>query len=234
MYSSCIESKKSAPLRCTKPVQEPENVLLAKHKQTMELVVKMQKVHRYKCIKSRRICSVPQCSTYCEIENEVSLHKFPDDLNVRKRWKWILRIGKPISKYMLVCSKHFRPEDFMPVTSTTIKKRLKKGVLPSQHIPVRPHDTAQNPVQRGARKSLQCDNAALDIEVSQTMTEHEDNMETVDNVGIVRKAFEISPDVTLNLQCPSTASKGIQTDCSSFQLPLLLKDDDKLLHFTVQ
>lgn len=70
----------------------------------------MQSVHKTIATKSRRICSVPQCSTYCT--KDISLHSFPADLKLCKVWQNILKIGKPITKYMLVCSLHFTENDF--------------------------------------------------------------------------------------------------------------------------
>lgn len=39
-------------------------------------------------------------------------HIFPLNPKEIKKWKIILKIGKPISKYMFVCSKHFVKDDF--------------------------------------------------------------------------------------------------------------------------
>lgn len=70
----------------------------------------MQSVHKTVDTKSRKICSVPQCSSYCTAD--VSLHAFPKDPKLCKIWQNILKIGKPITKYMLVCSLHFTENDF--------------------------------------------------------------------------------------------------------------------------
>lgn len=70
----------------------------------------MQRVHKTVETKSRKICSVPQCSTYCT--NEISLHTFPLDPKLSKVWKTKLKIGKPITKNMRVCSLHFIESDF--------------------------------------------------------------------------------------------------------------------------
>ena len=59
---------------------------------------------------SRRFCSVPQCSTYSTAQT--SIHSFPNDPILRQKWKVILKIGKPYSKYMSVCSLHFKDSDY--------------------------------------------------------------------------------------------------------------------------
>lgn len=70
----------------------------------------MQKVHKTVETKSRKICSVPQCSTYCT--DDTSLHTFPSNQKLCKVWKTKLKIGKPITKNMRVCSLHFNESDF--------------------------------------------------------------------------------------------------------------------------
>lgn len=70
----------------------------------------MQSVHKSVETKSRKICSVPQCSSYCT--KEISLHSFPSDAKLKTTWKNILKIGKPVTKNMLVCSLHFTDSDF--------------------------------------------------------------------------------------------------------------------------
>ena len=71
----------------------------------------MQFVHKHVETKSRIICSVPQCSSYCT--KDISLHAFPADHKLCKTWQTILKIGKPVSKYMFVCSQHFLKGDFI-------------------------------------------------------------------------------------------------------------------------
>ena len=59
---------------------------------------------------SRRYCSVPQCKSYaCK---EVSLPYFPKKPQLQKEWQIALKIGKKISKYISVCSLHFKKSDF--------------------------------------------------------------------------------------------------------------------------
>ncbi|KAJ8980248.1 hypothetical protein NQ317_003757 [Molorchus minor] len=70
-------------------------------------------------------CSVFQCSNYCT--KDISLHNFPKDPKLCQRWKHILKIGKPI----------IRPH------TASKKARLKKGVVPSQKLPISQHDLPQ-------------------------------------------------------------------------------------------
>ncbi|XP_072385606.1 uncharacterized protein [Diabrotica undecimpunctata] len=59
---------------------------------------------------------------------------------MRKVWQSILRIGKPITKYMTVCSLHFTENDYFPITPETKLRRLKKNAIPSAKLPQRSHE----------------------------------------------------------------------------------------------
>nr|XP_023012461.1 uncharacterized protein LOC111502578 [Leptinotarsa decemlineata] len=82
---------------------------------------------------SHRYCSVRECKNY--VSDNVSMHSFPQDTNLAKEWKIKLKISKPITKFMCVCSEHFKADDFTLNTRNRKLKRLKKGVIPSQKIP---------------------------------------------------------------------------------------------------
>ncbi|CAN7948573.1 unnamed protein product [Ixodes pacificus] len=88
------------------------------------------------------MCCVPQC-TNCAVEGKISLHSFTLDKRLKKAWMIKLRIGKPVTVTMRVCSSHFTKEDFFwnttDVWSQTLK-RLKRGSMPSLCLPVRQHD----------------------------------------------------------------------------------------------
>ena len=82
----------------------------------------MQFVHKNVATKSRKICSVPQCSSYCT-EN-ISLHAFPTDPKLCRTWQTALKIGKPVTKHMLVCSQHFTDSDFF-----LVQQYMKNGII---------------------------------------------------------------------------------------------------------
>lgn len=93
---------------------------------------------------SNRICSVPQCKNRAK-KGAISLHKFPTDGRLKKEWAVKLRIGKPVTKEMMVCSVHFTPRDFFwnttdPSIWTPCRKRLKRTAVPSKCLPTRRHD----------------------------------------------------------------------------------------------
>ena len=54
--------------------------------------------------KSHAYCSVPQCKQYQEAG--ISFHGFPNDVPIRKKWIFALKIGKNVTKFMKVCSRH--------------------------------------------------------------------------------------------------------------------------------
>ena len=61
--------------------------------------------------KSNNYCDVPQCKSYCS--GNISLHHFPKSNKIlRQKWIHALKIGKEVSPFMTVCSKHFTSEDF--------------------------------------------------------------------------------------------------------------------------
>lgn len=62
--------------------------------------------------KCKQFCSVPQCSNYRSAT--VSMHFFPKDFALKKRWAVALRIGKAVTSGMMVCSDHFQRNDFFP------------------------------------------------------------------------------------------------------------------------
>lgn len=55
-------------------------------------------------------CCVPQCAEYSQ--KGTSMHLFPKNVEYRKKWECVLKLGKPSSDYMKVCSKHFLPTDY--------------------------------------------------------------------------------------------------------------------------
>lgn len=64
-----------------------------------------------------------------------------------------LRIGKPVTPPMKVCSAHFISEDFFwssidPKVWTPNRRRLKKTAVPSQNLPTRTHDKKKKDLSR--------------------------------------------------------------------------------------
>ncbi|CAN7995451.1 unnamed protein product [Ixodes hexagonus] len=101
------------------------------------------------------MCCVPQCTNRA-VEGTISLHSFPLDKRLKKAWLIKLRMGKPVTATMRVCSCHFAERDFFWNTTglwSPTLKRLKRGTVPSLCLPVRQHDRpAPKPRrQRGCR-----------------------------------------------------------------------------------
>ncbi|XP_023211698.1 uncharacterized protein LOC111614559 [Centruroides sculpturatus] len=78
--------------------------------------------------KSKAFCCVPNCNSKAIRDPDISFHVFPHEkqmifrksefgesqkCNRRKEWIRLLRIGKKVTKYMVVCSKHFTLEDYI-------------------------------------------------------------------------------------------------------------------------
>ncbi|XP_049514398.1 uncharacterized protein LOC119432728 isoform X2 [Dermacentor silvarum] len=89
---------------------------------------------------SNRICSVPHCTNRA-VNGETSLHSFPPDAAKKEEWCARLRICKPVTPAMRVCSAHFVAGDFFwsnvdPHVWAPRRKRLKRTAMPSQCLPV--------------------------------------------------------------------------------------------------
>lgn len=73
---------------------------------------------------NKTYCCVPQCSSGAWKDKNLSFHKFPlasqklpkfvqeRQFRRRKKWTLALRIGKPVTNSMVVCSKHFQKSDY--------------------------------------------------------------------------------------------------------------------------
>ncbi|XP_077507061.1 uncharacterized protein LOC144135444 isoform X1 [Amblyomma americanum] len=77
-------------------------------------------------------CCVPGCRSRTEIvSSEVSFHRFPNDPAARKRWTDALQRSDNWlpTKWSVVCSLHFRAEDFKAATGNL--RRLTASAVPS-------------------------------------------------------------------------------------------------------
>lgn len=201
----------------------------------------MQSVHKTVDTKSRKICSVPQCSSYCTAD--VSLHAFPKDPKLCKIWQNILIIGKPITKYMLVCSLHFTENDF--TIATNKRRRLKKLVLPSQKIPKTNHSLKKKIKSRSERHWLQ--KCTLNVDENVEVEEHEISLEV--DAQCVSEAKEHATQLARTVDEPKTLisastyeaqhslifykDASTETNFSDFfELPQILNTDEKLINFT--
>nr|XP_054921717.1 uncharacterized protein LOC126521601 [Dermacentor andersoni] len=118
-------------------------------------------------------CSVPQRKS--RKDDGVSFHFYPKSTKLKKVWLIKFRMGKLPSKHAVVCSKHFREEDFVYPAYKTLGKdisgvlfaslhvvnvpvtllpgykyrKLSPEAVPSVNMPVRPHD-ARRPLVRAA------------------------------------------------------------------------------------
>lgn len=120
--------------------------------------------------KCKRYCSVPQCKQYKD--TNISIHCFPKDKKMCKVWQNILKIGKPISKYMSVCSRHFLETDYkgnfeisyfcmLVIPSISGKWNpnakihfLKPDAIPSRNLPITSHRNVKLVIDRSKRKIL--------------------------------------------------------------------------------
>ncbi|XP_065301304.1 uncharacterized protein [Dermacentor albipictus] len=68
-------------------------------------------MRKFNGFNSNRICSVPHCTNRA-VNGETSLHAFPPDAARKEEWCARLRICKPVTPAMRVCSAHFVASDF--------------------------------------------------------------------------------------------------------------------------
>ncbi|KAG5883265.1 hypothetical protein JTB14_024240 [Gonioctena quinquepunctata] len=103
--------------------------------------------------RSNRYCSVPQCS-FGEKKSNINFHAFPqagDEYRVwvegtlgskvlmdrQKAWQLKLKLGKPVTRNMKVCSLDFIDDDyFYRDSSFKQRKFLKNTAVPSRNLPV--------------------------------------------------------------------------------------------------
>ncbi|CAN7995573.1 unnamed protein product [Ixodes hexagonus] len=96
--------------------------------------------------KSKEFCCVPQCSSARWKDTALSFLRFPKadeasgspptPTHRRRLWVTKLRIGKKVSRTMIVCSKHFHESDYFLPGVACQKRRLKRTAVPSERLPV--------------------------------------------------------------------------------------------------
>ncbi|KAL1250690.1 hypothetical protein QQF64_018486 [Cirrhinus molitorella] len=82
----------------------------------------------------RNCCCVPKCSNSSTKQPYLNFHSFPTEEESKKWWIHAIRRDEGKSFAVLsgstyVCSQHFAESDY---TSSTGRKRLKRGVIPSK------------------------------------------------------------------------------------------------------
>ncbi|XP_034255339.1 THAP domain-containing protein 6-like [Thrips palmi] len=87
-------------------------------------------------------CSAPQCSQYAD--TGISMHLFPKDVKVKRQWEVALKMGKPASSAMRICSRHFLPSDYFPATANVQRHKLRPNSVPSQNLPKRKNDIPES------------------------------------------------------------------------------------------
>lgn len=79
---------------------------------------------------SNTFCCVFGCNSLARRDTSVSFHKFPpakkyqvpivnkrgilEKIDLKLAWELKLKMGKKVTERMVVCSKHFLPEDYLP------------------------------------------------------------------------------------------------------------------------
>ncbi|KAF4527712.1 hypothetical protein B566_EDAN016101, partial [Ephemera danica] len=126
-------------------------------------VINGNKVCVRKKSKSKMTCCVPGCRSKYQ-DGNISFHQFPSDQKVAEKWRIVLRVRRQITKHNKVCSLHFIADDFFQKHAffairgdqeSRPKAKLKKGVMPTQNIPRRPHDRVLTPSQLKKREERQ-------------------------------------------------------------------------------
>ena len=140
-----------------------------------------------------KCCAISCKSGYAtNNNNNISLHKFPSDPDLRQQWMNCLHRENFIpSKNAHLCSKHFRPSDFVNDRTDSnhyrnrgqlIRKRLKLTAVPSVFLELPLHLQPQQTVQRSTA-------AISTTRWENTLEEHDNvnnnflNADTVSNVG---------------------------------------------------
>lgn len=104
--------------------------------------------------KIKQFCSVFGCNSTSNKDATINLHSFPKEgtrkisitntfgneepIDLRKEWILTLRMGKEVTQWMKVCSKHFNNNDYILPGCPTKQKRLKQDAVPSMNLPSLP------------------------------------------------------------------------------------------------
>lgn len=68
-----------------------------------------------------RYCCVPQCKN--KHAKGLKLHRFPQNIDLKKKWIVAIKSGKKHSASAVVCSDHFCESDYLISSSGKIKLR---------------------------------------------------------------------------------------------------------------
>lgn len=113
-------------------------------------IVKDLEVSSKKKPKGNKNCCVPGCESTYKKNPDINYHLFPkagEKISVknafgtnelcdrRKLWESKLKMGKKASNYMVVCSLHFKQEDY-ECSGWSTQKRLSQTAIPSKNLPV--------------------------------------------------------------------------------------------------
>ena len=137
-------------------------------------------------------CSIFGCIKKHSKGGDTSFHAFPKDPDIRSQWILATRRqnwNPPKSAW--VCSDHFNKNDFVEMFPGQVRKKLKKGAIPS-------HMKRSHVAQERASKSefIDC-NMSLDI-----AKELQSHFETVHN-SLIQHEGDMDIDA-LNLPMPQT------------------------------
>ncbi|KAJ8972010.1 hypothetical protein NQ317_000656 [Molorchus minor] len=120
--------------------------------------------------KNKTFCCVYGCNSKAERNRKLSFHLFPmpgkrkvefitklgicEKIDIHKAWMLKLKMGKPASRFMRVCSAHFTSDDYKVIKSGPgCAKFLKWNAVPSVNLPVS-HIPSREPSKRKTRKKI--------------------------------------------------------------------------------
>ncbi|XP_046408561.1 uncharacterized protein LOC124173096 [Ischnura elegans] len=177
---------------------------------------------------SNRNCCVPQCNSKARTHPELRFSRFPlpgemflmenkwgipERCERRKAWANVLKIGKPVSNTMLVCSLHFNKEDYILPDVPAKHRFLKKTAVPSCNLPVTSHGTSCK--ERGTReykarcRSIEMQPEIVDEPLAEESQASEDASSPVDSNFEAEAAETL---LTLGIERKKTTEIGTQAE----------------------
>lgn len=169
-------------------------------------------------------CCVPFCTSSSRNKDKKNcFHEFPSNMDLRSEWlKVISRKDFEInakSPSSLVCSKHFKDEDYVPGIKV---KRLKKNVVPSlfdKYPAYKVHKKSNSRRKLDRKRSISEENKHDNAEIKRVKIHFENSEETLD------------PNMSSNAVTPKSSYIDYESPCEFTDCSNKIQDDSRKFNY---